>query len=949
MLSWEGRKIHDAIPRRGKDSVSPGNPAARIAAWILAALILTLAVFPSEASAGVAPLEISNISLAYIEADPHQIVSSTFRVSNNTDDELRITTALNLPDGWSAITSNPPFSLAPHGESSLFVSFSIPAGNPAGRYTVEATISAGGVKDMQARASVDVEVLPLAGIVLIPPVGDTMTFAGERFSQTFTAVNQSNSATRIIIEFKSNLDWDISYGPIAFTLAPGESQPVVVEISAPKDIAREERLNITLNARSLDLGRGKISARAVGKAVIYPRLLPGELYETMDGTASFILSRNDDNEVAAQMQLDIEGELGEGRYGRFQLTTPFFSDWRDQRFLDEEFFLLEFIDDAVGSVNIGDETIHVTPLTERYYYGRGFDIESFSEPFSFRLFASKRRGGWLPGYLAGTQLEYTAPDDSRIVLTGVAKTDKGSAYSSDISDRESRSMTLSASTSPDADVFLEAEFGTGDYDRGNGSGRKPGDAFRIAVNGDTGPVDFDAELVRAGANFPGYWRGIDLSRAYVGIDIDDGISLWANISENSWSFGAEPNLPHPAYAIRDFGVNFSTGGIGRLSVSHKQDRRRDTNLFSYDDERWLTSFQLTRTFDDFTFTALTAFGRKIDNLTGIDRDIRQHELMLTLHPSGGPVISAGYRRDIEKNGFGISRDNASHFWINADIKINDKTKLTTRYSRATGTGRNPLSWVRAVVEHKLPKNRVINLITQWRKSGTGSDFDTALELTLPLSIPLHWLPKSGRLQGYVFGGDDINEVKRPLQNVVVAVDGIKLATDENGKFVFPALAAGEYELTIDRGTLGFDRVPAIIMPFTFTIERGDTVEVEIPILRSASIHGRVYLLDGPLRVPGETVPDSAPGMQGYPSAMLSLECGDETILWYADSGGRFDFSGLRPGAWTLRLLDGQLPVHHRAIPEYFILDLSPGETAIGIDFIISPIERPMEITPAQSN
>jgi TolA-binding protein len=65
---------------------------------------------------------------------------------------------------------------------------------------------------------------------------------------------------------------------------------------------------------------------------------------------------------------------------------------------------------------------------------------------------------------------------------------------------------------------------------------------------------------------------------------------------------------------------------------------------------------------------------------------------------------------------------------------------------------------------------------------------------------------------------------------------------------------------------------------------------------------------------------------GHPNVVLELANPVESHRRISDYRGRFSFTGIRPGRWTLRVIEGNLPVNHNFERESLDLEVSPGGT-----------------------
>jgi hypothetical protein len=322
-------------------------------------------------------------------------------------------------------------------------------------------------------------------------------------------------------------------------------------------------------------------------------------------------------------------------------------------------------------------------------------------------------------------------------------------------------------------------------------------------------------------------------------------------------------------------------------------------------------------------------GERDDRLTGGRRDLERYRLMFSASPTSAATFAGGYSWHTEQEFASGAHVDSDQFWLDADLRLNRASYLRLGYSRNGGYGAT-YDWLRAELGYDAGGPQ----------------------------LKLKALRRGGAAEGRIYHRDGM-EV--PLAGVVVIVDGSKVATDAGGRFRFPTLPAGEYELRLERSTLGFALVPDVPQPLKFTVQPGKTAQLDIPVVAAASVSGRVVFKP---HGNGEPIPEDAsiglnnlprggpppaPGAPGsYPAAVsgvtvtLSGEMGTFTQVTTAD--GSFSFADLRPGQWTLSVAPEQLPEYCALAPMKFALELTPGETAEDYTFVLSPAPREIIIT-----
>ena len=438
---------------------------------------------------------------------------------------------------------------------------------------------------------------------------------------------------------------------------------------------------------------------------------------------------------------------------------PYPSEWRGRRFLEDSTFFAEYGDQEWGYFSIGDNTIDITPLTEKYFYGRGVDTEIKEGDFSFRAFASKRRSGWLPESIVGGQVSVKVAPDTEIVLTGLAKEETELLPPLEESKRQGQMYTISAKTEPAEGMKFEAEYGLGKSDTGDGEGDKSDDAYRIAAEIINNRFNFNGELSHSGTNFPGYWQGSDLANAYLSFDLSDDLSLWGSIAKRDWDNGGDLTLPYPSYRNNEVGFNFAAGDLGRGSIYQQWSSRKDANLSQWYELNDTTNFRLSRQFNDFSLSGFAAFGEHRDLLSGEDKDIQRYQLIFSAQPWNDAQLSGGYRRDVEDTSLGGARVDSDQVWLNADVSLSDSTKFKGSYNRSRSDNHFDVTWLQADLKHELPGGKIIQMLMQWRGGDLGRDLSIALKMVFPLKVTLPWLPKAGRIEGRIRSEEHTSELQ----------------------------------------------------------------------------------------------------------------------------------------------------------------------------------------------
>jgi hypothetical protein len=213
----------------------------------------------------------------------------------------------------------------------------------------------------------------------------------------------------------------------------------------------------------------------------------------------------------------------------------------------------------------------------------------------------------------------------------------------------------------------------------------------------------------------------------------------------------------------------------------------------------------------------------------------------------------------------------------------------------------------------------------------------------------------GRLQGSVYNLVQGQNV--PLARVVVRANDATAVTDPEGNFLFPSLKPGTYLVRLEQKYIGLDQVTMEKLPLLLQVTQGTVSRVEIHVVRSGNISAKVAIytpgVRSPSQEPGKQAPSSLLAGEaregassvweeagGMESGLVEISNGKEMLRQVTDKTGRVRFDHLRPGKWTLRVYENNLPEFHTIENPEAEIGLGPGEQA---DVPVRVLPRPRAI------
>jgi hypothetical protein len=125
-------------------------------------------------------------------------------------------------------------------------------------------------------------------------------------------------------------------------------------------------------------------------------------------------------------------------------------------------------------------------------------------------------------------------------------------------------------------------------------------------------------------------------------------------------------------------------------------------------------------------------------------------------------------------------------------------------------------------------------------------------------------------------------------------------------------------------TIGLNRVASQQLPHEVAVVGGKEERYDISLTRAIGVSGIVLIFGMKDQAPGDTSQPQMIEQGGHPNVILELSNSEESNRRVADSKGRFSFTGIRPGKWTLRILEGNLPQNYYFEKDSCVIDAAPG-------------------------
>ncbi len=923
--------------------------------------IFLLCIFSSPVAAQdlSRSIEVRSTSPELLETNPGNIVTASFLVSSQAGTEGEFSEELTLPLTWQKVASDElAFRLGP-GESQVrVVAFLVPPSADAGRYRIGYSIRSQTDYGIQKAHSLTVVVLPVLELDLRLEDKPVLVIAGENYKVHLRLENQGNGATEINLSAKPSPDCPVKIEPVRMTLKAGESRRLTVEAATDEKLGRKITQTIQITARAEKTTGEVASVKQAASVEIVPRMAGApDPYFRLPGKASLV-GAGQKGKAGLQLELSGWGSLDEEGRRRvdFQFRGPDVQDKSPWGRKDES--RISYQNEQV-ELHLGDRSFRLSPLTQRSAYGRGAQADVRKKRIRFGAFYAKDRWGEPKPRMTGAYLAYRFGDRIDVKGNFLSKN-----RDSTVSVRGYQARIYSVQTEFDLhpDMKLDLECGMG---QGEGKDQNRGFAYRLDLTGRiSNRVDYSVEKTRAEPTYLGYYNDADYTSGAV------NFRVWRQLRANIFYRSHKNNLevdstlgPANREESHQAGLRYSFPSGPEISADYRRLARRDDILPpDYHYEEKAIRLGVIQTFGSLRMNAQVERGEFEDKLLATKSDdLERYSLYASFHPAYRQSLNL-YAR-LGHSSFTGTPERTKSLGLSGSWLIKSNLSVSLDFRRddsGSSQGQDRSSMISSLC-YTFPNEHTILLRSQWLRydRATQEDLWFFAVYTVPLRIPVGKKKSFGVLKGRVV--DQESPTQSPLSRVVLTTDGATAITDDEGEFVFPSLNPGIHYLRAEKGSIGLNRVTTQKQPLAVEVKGGKTTEIQMGVVTSGTISGRVILSapesDRRLTAADDADSDSlfvvgsggealgASHDEGEPGlAQVVVEIADqqEVLRQITDPEGGFSFEDLRPGRWTLKVYENNLPAHHYMERDRFEIDLKPGGEE-KINLKVLPRLRPIEI------
>ncbi len=868
-------------------------------------------------------LAVRTAGTGLVETEPAGTATASFFVSNEGDRVVDVGERLDLPDGWTPITSAPSFKLAP-GETQLRVlGFYVPLAMAAGSYSL-AYEAAAGDGSARGRAEARVIVLPVAGLLIAERDVPDRVIAGETLRSRFTIANHGNLPATILVRARSSESFPVRPDTTRFRVEAGASRDVEIEVETPPRMDRTTEHVLKVEAVSRASDGEEVTARSTTFQTVIALARGGyDPYHRVPCRLSIGYAGGEGG-AGTQVEYSGHGRLTDSGTSEvdFLLRGPNVRDESAFGLRDE--YRLKLSGETYR-LRAGDVAYNLSSLTVRHRYGRGVGGELEAGRWTL--------GGWRSRSVWGEpriddSAAYVRYRRTERVAMGINYLRKHYGGPSDV-------LSVTAEVQPLPSVNVDLEYAR-NLEGVGGSHR----AYRARLRGTTGDVRYFAERIRGGEDYVGLHRHEVQTVASVSLPVFLGLRIHG--LHRDYEEGRDRMADYVSWTrerVSSAGLKRALPfGIRATADWRDVARRGQTGSTLYDYETQTIRVGLERAHPMFSTWGFIETGVLDNRIESSEYSATRYGFRVSCRLGSRCRASGHFQSALPGSGDPTMRNDVAG--VHLTFRPIDDLELDAGFQRKGYSAEDDADVEELTTggRYTLPSGHCISGRLRWtRRSDDDGQAVFRVAYDIPVGMRASRKKTSGSLAGTVFDAED--PAHPGLEGVVLILDGVAAITDRRGRFSFPEIEPGDYYLMIDRASIGLRRVATAALPLRVAVAGGRQQSVDLGVAAPGRIDGSVVLDDSS----GAPVVDRETAAAHVSSRLpVKLVGEEETLRCATDARGRFSFEDVRPGRWILKIGSQGVPPLHELKQSTFFVEVVPGATS-RVSATMVPVVRTIPI------
>ncbi|HFA52184.1 MAG TPA: hypothetical protein ENJ95_24465 [Bacteroidetes bacterium] len=833
---------------------------------------------------------VEQASAGLVSGEPGEVVTVVLRVENETGEDMKAVPSWQLPDGWQAISSGQPFSLP--AKTSILQLFSVHIAQQAKAASFPLQYRVSHLTDLafSGTASFQIKVKEIKKLNLMVAQAPEFVVAGEEVSADFVLQNLSNKGHHINLVPKNCLLEENEQ----IYLEANETKVLKVRAATMPTLRHSSRVFMKIHANITS----DPDAKAYASRVV--RVLPQAGQEMTEmqhlpvrATLSHLLRRwkNGQSVSGFQGELYAQGSLDEAGKNQVELLLRGPNQFELSQLGRYDEYYASFENEKVYA-HLGDKTYTLTPLTEFSRFGRGIEA-SITDGGGYEFGGYYQRPRFFPGVEEETAgyIRFHYAQGQQVGFNAMHK-----KYSEGRGDAVL--MSLHGTYQPWGHTSLEGEISRGH------SRTSWGSAFLL--RGDSRPLNklhLATNFIYADKFYPGYFTNSISFYAQASYQLSKRLSLQLHLNQDERNAARDTLFGlAPWSRLYQFGAGYKLDGTtslrGYLRHNELKDRMPGKKFHFKED---LLRLQLVKNWNGFRLS-LTGETGKRENL---------------LKPP--PQRFAKTNRAFFNINYRISQRlsvnaMAQYYWYNRFSERKDRQWIFGGgvNSMLTPFTRLHFSFQNNYLQEEYYRNRSLLDLDFSHQFGKrkNHEFSFSCNYTLlqrtqeqtdfSLQTNYSWnfgLRTQGKKASQGVYGQILNKGAKTVEGILLHLNGRQAMTDSNGSFSFENVPPGRYFLMLDPTTINLHDIADVPIPMEVVVEAAMDKTVSFGLTRSANLTGKIEL------EPEKKKTGLSNKKGGQMMFMFEMTNGKETYRRISGKGNQFEFTDLRPGKWTLRILN----------------------------------------------
>ena len=847
-----------------------------------------------------------------IKADAGGTITATLKVRNPSLDSLTVVSRISAPADWTVILGDSPFLLGPRASDTWLVSLRIPSRTAAGRYAVRLrAIDAWG--HFLLADSLLVEVGSRRGVQVALTERPTYAVSGTPYQGSFLVHNVGNVAATFSVRARSSVG-TVQRPDTTLNLAANESR--IVKVRVATELPSAEAVDDVIILRVADIADSTVRATSSARVTVVQQAGGGVALHTVRSTLR--VRAADQAAGVSHVELTGGGTLRDG--GTAQLEFVMRSKPAPgSPFGDREEYHAS-LQGARFSVEGGDALYQAGRLTSASQRGTGGALTLGDSSLGAGLYAQRFRfqpnGGTEQGAFVrlGSNQLFASP---HLGLSGVERRDGPYA---------GKLLDASGSVHPVGDMVVDLEYAASDNDATRGVARSGRVGAGSALHVEAGHLDADSSF--AGPLHDSRYDYVSMNTAPFADFQLRGSFTSSRTLAHFFTLTNAHNL-HTGVAELSYMGRFAVGYTSYASSTSLLPGIAMERGVTARAEQGLGALRFWGTGESGQVTLMDSAPRAYGIFTGgVSAQLGASMLSVFGESSQWAFVLRGAQQ-------------ASMLGVDAQLQLTGSTRFAvTGSSSRMHLPDAGYAYMDARLMQALPNGATVTA----RVRVGGRDLQEAvlgqrlayLEYSTPLQLPVGPSRAPGRVRGRVVD----QQTGHGIGGALVRLGPQAAITDDDGRVAFAGLPAGAYRVELPQqlasGATVFSGNPDVRVdsgarrPATFNVAMEPAGRI------SGTIRQLIVARTGIGSAP-DSLADGGP-VEGMTVLLIG---GRDTLYRTTDAAGRYEFTDVPSGAWTL-VVQGDLPPQMQWERERVPATLNAGGTLV-VDFRLVPKRRKVRI------